>query len=48
MMISHNPLVIYKSLSPPLPLHVALQPNVGYGLLVHEVFEITHTTRHSR
>jgi hypothetical protein len=29
-------------------LHMALQPNAGYGLLIHEVFEITHTTRHSR
>jgi hypothetical protein len=27
--------------------YVALQPNAGYGLLIHEVFEITHTTRHS-
>jgi hypothetical protein len=27
---------------------VALQPNAGYGLLIHEVFENTHTTRHSR
>jgi hypothetical protein len=27
--------------------HVALQSNTGYGLLIHEVFEITHTTRHS-
>jgi hypothetical protein len=25
--------------------HVALQPNAGYGLLIHEVFEITHTLR---
>jgi hypothetical protein len=22
--------------------YVALQPNAGYGLLIHEVFEITH------
>jgi hypothetical protein len=28
--------------------HVALQPNAGYGLFIHEVFGITHTTRHSR
>jgi hypothetical protein len=28
--------------------HIALQPNAGYGLLIHEVLEITHTTRHSR
>jgi hypothetical protein len=28
--------------------HMALQPNAGYGLLIHEVFEITHTTRHIR
>jgi hypothetical protein len=28
--------------------NVALQPNAGYGLLIHEIFEITHTTRHSR
>jgi hypothetical protein len=28
--------------------YMALQPNEGYGLLIHEVFEITHTTRHSR
>jgi hypothetical protein len=28
--------------------YVALQPNAGYGFLIHEVFEITHTTRHSR
>jgi hypothetical protein len=28
--------------------YVALQPNAGYGLLIHEVFEITHTTRHIR
>jgi hypothetical protein len=28
--------------------HMALQPNAGYGLLIHEVFEITNTTRHSR
>jgi hypothetical protein len=28
--------------------HVALQPNAGYDLLILEVFEITHTTRHSR
>jgi hypothetical protein len=25
-----------------LLFHVVLQPNVGYGLLIHEVFEITH------
>jgi hypothetical protein len=29
-------------------LYMALQPNAGYGLLIHEVSEITHTTRHSR
>jgi hypothetical protein len=28
--------------------HVTLQPNTSYGLLIHEVFEITHTTRQSR
>jgi hypothetical protein len=28
--------------------YMALQPNAGYGLLTHEVSEITHTTRHSR
>jgi hypothetical protein len=28
--------------------YVALQPNANYGLLIHEVFEITHTKRHSR
>jgi hypothetical protein len=28
--------------------YVALQPNAGYGLLIHEIFEITHTKRHSR
>jgi hypothetical protein len=32
----------------PLFFYVALQPNAGYGLLIHEVFEITYTTRHSR
>jgi hypothetical protein len=36
------------SLNELLVVHVALQPNAGYGLLIHEVFEITHTTRHSR
>jgi hypothetical protein len=30
------------------PFHMALQPNAGYGLLIHEVFEIIHRTRHSR
>jgi hypothetical protein len=28
--------------------YVALQPNADYGLLIHEVFEIRHTTHHSR
>jgi hypothetical protein len=28
--------------------YLALQPNAGYGLLIHEVFEITYTARHSR
>jgi hypothetical protein len=26
--------------------YVALHPNAGYDHLIHEVFEITHTTRH--
>jgi hypothetical protein len=31
-----------------LLFHMVLQPNAGYGPLIHDVFEITHTTRHSR
>jgi hypothetical protein len=30
-------------LSPVFFFYMALQPNAGYGLLTHEVYEITHT-----
>jgi hypothetical protein len=29
-------------LSPFFFFYMALQPNAGYGILIHEVFEITH------
>jgi hypothetical protein len=47
--VSKSPESNLKSeLQIPFFFHVALRLNAGYGLLIHEVFEITHTTRHSR
>jgi hypothetical protein len=40
--------ILYFGSMTPCFFYMALQPNAGYGLLIHEVFEITHTTHYSR